>query len=232
MTNRKNQQAARVLMEGIRRVHEKQSLASPDKRDLLIREAAREFTEHGYGRASTNRIVRRAGISKGILFHYFGTKERLYFELLDSAAGAIREAVEAGPEDLSSDPIDRIISLSRAEFRFYAARPDLYRLFRRAVSDPDMAKTVKDRYANSGLALFSESLRGARFAEGVNEGTAVTVLAWIVNGFNEAFLPSAKSTDDPEELMDRYETGLRRYLSLVAPCLCRSDSNCNLGGSA
>jgi AcrR family transcriptional regulator len=212
-------------------VHDEFAALPPTKRSALIRESIQEFAEHGYARASTNRIVQRVGIAKGSLFHYFGTKERLYLALLDAAAERIRKAVQAAAQDLPGNPVERVIALARGEFGFYAANPELYRLFRRAVSDPDTAKMVRARYADSGMALFGESLAGAAFADGVDEPTATAVLAWIVNGFNEAFVPTATTTTDPEVLLRHYEAGLRRYLSIVAPCVCSATDNPNSGGS-
>lgn len=44
-----------------------------------IRQAAlEEFAAHGYEKASTNRIVKAAGIGKGMLFYYFTSKQELY----------------------------------------------------------------------------------------------------------------------------------------------------------
>jgi len=48
-----------------------------DKQMRIINAAMKEF-RYGYKKASTDIIVKEAGISKGLLFHYFGTKEQLY----------------------------------------------------------------------------------------------------------------------------------------------------------
>ncbi|MCL2193139.1 MAG: TetR/AcrR family transcriptional regulator, partial [Treponema sp.] len=48
-----------------------------EKRDRILNAAMKEF-RYGYVKASTDIIVKEAGISKGLLFHYFGTKEQLY----------------------------------------------------------------------------------------------------------------------------------------------------------
>lgn len=53
-----------------------------EKRALILQVSAEEFIQCGYTGASTNTITRRAGISKGILFHYFGSKKELYLYLL------------------------------------------------------------------------------------------------------------------------------------------------------
>lgn len=49
-----------------------------EKQDRFIHAALKIFAENGYKRASTDEIVREAGISKGLLFHYFGSKQGLY----------------------------------------------------------------------------------------------------------------------------------------------------------
>lgn len=49
-----------------------------EKQDRFINAALKVFSEHGYQKASTDDMVREAGISKGLLFHYFGSKLGLY----------------------------------------------------------------------------------------------------------------------------------------------------------
>lgn len=56
---------------------EKFTKLEEDKRQRIINAAMKEF-RYGYKKASTDIIVKEAGISKGLLYHYFGTKEQLY----------------------------------------------------------------------------------------------------------------------------------------------------------
>ena len=49
-----------------------------EKQDRMINAALKFFAENGYRRASTDDMVKEAGISKGLLFHYFGSKLGLY----------------------------------------------------------------------------------------------------------------------------------------------------------
>lgn len=44
----------------------------------MINAALKVFARNGYRHASTDDIVKEAGISKGLLFHYFGSKIGLY----------------------------------------------------------------------------------------------------------------------------------------------------------
>ena len=54
-----------------------------EKQDRMINAALRVFAKNGYRHASTDVIVREAGISKGLLFHYFTNKIGLFSFLFD-----------------------------------------------------------------------------------------------------------------------------------------------------
>lgn len=59
---------------------------SKDKQDSMINAALKVFAKDGYQKASTDTIVKEAGISKGLLFHYFGNKKTLYCFVLQYSA--------------------------------------------------------------------------------------------------------------------------------------------------
>ncbi len=52
-----------------------------EKRERVITAALKEFS-NGYTAANTDVIVKEAGISKGLLFHYFGSKRGLFLFLI------------------------------------------------------------------------------------------------------------------------------------------------------
>ena len=57
-----------------------------EKQDRMINASLKIFSRGGYRHASTDEIVKEAGISKGLLFHYFPTKLGLYGFLFDYSA--------------------------------------------------------------------------------------------------------------------------------------------------
>ena len=52
-----------------------------EKQDRMINASLKIFSRGGYRHASTDEIVKEAGISKGLLFHYFGSKLELSREV-------------------------------------------------------------------------------------------------------------------------------------------------------
>jgi len=55
------------------------------RRTSILSAAAAEFGERGFEGASYNRIIERAGISKGAMYYYFADKDDLYRTVLDAA---------------------------------------------------------------------------------------------------------------------------------------------------
>lgn len=53
-----------------------------ERKKQLLRVALDVFIEKGYYGTSTREIARRAGVSSGLLFHYFSSKESIYLELV------------------------------------------------------------------------------------------------------------------------------------------------------
>ena len=54
----------------------------PERRAALLDAAAQEFGAHGYEDASFNRILERAGVSKGAAYYYFDDKEDLFLTVV------------------------------------------------------------------------------------------------------------------------------------------------------
>ena len=65
-----------------------------ERKAQILQIATEEFVRCGYAGASTNTITRRAVISKGILFHYFGSKKELYLYMLKDMVERFTAAAE------------------------------------------------------------------------------------------------------------------------------------------
>ncbi len=53
------------------------------KREQILQVCIEEFAQNGYDNTSTNTIVKRLGISKGVLFLYFKSKSNLYMYIVN-----------------------------------------------------------------------------------------------------------------------------------------------------
>ena len=57
----------------------------PERQDLIRKSAMVEFGESSFKNTSADSIAKRAGVSKGLLFHYFKDKRELYLYLFQYA---------------------------------------------------------------------------------------------------------------------------------------------------
>ena len=78
------------------------------KRDRIINSAIDEFAKYPYAKASTNNIVENAGISKGLLFHYFGNKKDLYDKLSRFVFNKLSDEIKANIDWEQTDILERI----------------------------------------------------------------------------------------------------------------------------
>src|SRR5947209_4754993 len=62
----------------------RQRLDHDQRRRQILDCARRLFSERNYAAVSTTEIARQAGVARGLLHHYFGTKRELYLEVMRS----------------------------------------------------------------------------------------------------------------------------------------------------
>ncbi len=87
--------------------------ADPAKKQRVLDAGIAEFADHGYERANINVIAKRAGISIGLMYKYFDTKEDLFITCMDEAIGTM-EGVIGGIVNSEDKILDRAEQLIRA----------------------------------------------------------------------------------------------------------------------
>ena len=87
--------------------------------------ATAEFAAHGFERASTNTIAAEAGVAKGLVFHYFGTKEELYLAIIDRVGERLIAAYLAEAE-WPADLFERLYAFSLFKVRVFQNDPNGY----------------------------------------------------------------------------------------------------------
>lgn len=113
------------------------------KRDSILEIAAEEFSQKGFDGASFNRIIERAGLSKGAAYYYFDDKADLFetvlqfgieqfAEFLDAADHApdapeafwqtVQDHVDRGLGLMASNPW--LLRFLRMFYAMYASSPD------------------------------------------------------------------------------------------------------------
>jgi AcrR family transcriptional regulator len=93
----------------------------------ILAAAVKEFTDKGYGGARIDAIAARARANKRMIYHYFGSKERLYLAVLESAYVNIRTA-EAQLRLADLAPMAAIERLAEFTWDYFLAHPEFLSL--------------------------------------------------------------------------------------------------------
>lgn len=100
------------------------------KNNELIEAALDEFSSHSYENASLNKIIKKAGISKGLFYYHFEDKKALYSSILETAAENQVEFINKNmkEQDLTDKDIFENLKLQfQISGKFAAANPKYYK---------------------------------------------------------------------------------------------------------
>ena len=71
---------------------------SEETRTRILEAAVKQFSVHGYNKASVDSICEQAGVSKGAFYHHFQTKQDVFLALLDGWLQTFDQAIEASKD--------------------------------------------------------------------------------------------------------------------------------------
>jgi TetR/AcrR family transcriptional regulator, transcriptional repressor for nem operon len=80
-------------------------------RERLLQAAFREVYKSGFQSAGLDAILAEAGVTKGALYHHFGSKEALGYAIVEEIIGPDNRGQWLGPLQNSKDPIDTLIGI-------------------------------------------------------------------------------------------------------------------------
>jgi TetR/AcrR family transcriptional regulator len=101
---------------------------NPQASRARILEAARiEFVSHGLSGGRVDRIAEKSGVTKNLIYHYFGSKDALYLQVLERIYADLREHQQ--DHDLRNlPPVEGMKRLVSNTFDHFVATPDLIRV--------------------------------------------------------------------------------------------------------
>lgn len=164
----------------------------PDINRKILKEALIEFSKEGYAMASTNRIVKKAGVSKGSLFNYFGSKEELYLLLMSEAVSKFTESLKTTV--FNSEAIsERFIALSEKAFEWYSNNRDLYHfMITLSDTDHDIQQLFIKREGESLKIDFIGIILGSYKSDEFSKEELHQIVSWLFNAMKTEL--SAKIT--------------------------------------
>lgn len=100
-------------------------LANDERRARLLELGVELFSRHPYDALTTDAIASEGRISKGLLFHYFGSKRGFYLATIEHVADRLLDAVVLDPSlppfDAVLDALDRFLDFVGEHAAIYRA---------------------------------------------------------------------------------------------------------------
>lgn len=172
----------------------------------LIEIAREHFTRDGYASAATEEIVAQAGVTRGALYHHFGSKEGLFLAVLHEVQREVAEQVSTAADSAGDNGWDVLKAGCRA-FLEASLAPQVRRIL--LVDAPAVLgwEAWRQADAEGAFPLLREGL--AQFQqEGALQGLSVDALAHLLSGaMNEAALWVSQS-DQPDAALEAAVTSL------------------------
>jgi AcrR family transcriptional regulator len=180
-------------------------------RERLIEAAIECMANYGPAGASVERITRSAGVSRGLVGHHFGGKQRLLLEAFQRLAEEMRAAFGGEDPSTEPDPVGALRTAIGNEFEGTVASPTRARawfgFWQAALGDPELRQVNEKLYAEE-RERYSGLFRAAALQRGLHldHRQAGTALVALVDGaWNELTLEGAGfGLDDAYALCDHY----------------------------
>lgn len=193
----------------------------PEKRERILKAALQEFAVKGYQNASTNSIVKEAGISKGLLFHYFKSKKDLFrflcsyvIESLESEYNSIYEKLE------SSDIFERLKQITMFKIDLIRRRTELYNFalsiyLNHHDAFSDEMNTFSKSFTEKLYIKLHEGLNLSSFKEDIDVARALDIIRWTLDGYGNKLIAQFKDVHLDNSEYELYVKEIDEYYDLI-----------------
>ena len=189
---------------------------TPDvRRQALIDATARCLAEKGIGGTSVRAICARAGVSSGLLTHYFPGVDALILATYVDVGARVSAALDAAIASAGNDPRDRLRACLLANLRPPVLDPDLLAtwiaFWSLVTSDPAIAAVHADVYRGTRHQL--ETLLGEaapQLSQAQKRIAAISLTALVDGLWLELCLDRSSFT--AEEAQAMVESAMMRWL--------------------
>lgn len=177
-------------------------------RTVLLEAALDVFGEEGYSRANVGAIAERAGVSRTLVYHHFGSKEELLLALYEDLHAEVIERVQ-GAVSPDRGPIENLVAGANAHFDACGELKIARVLLLEAPSLPSLTSRVDARLRDWHQFLERE-LR--QLPDGKNASTTARILLGALHAATMAIV----SHDDPTSESKRASNAFGRLVRGLA----------------
>lgn len=188
------------------------------KEKAILAAAIHEFAVNGFDQASTNQIAKASGASKGLIFHYYDSKEKLFEASVNEAIDFSMKKFDFRTWDLTDDLIKKLSVLCEQEVLFCRDYPDIYRLTVTAFTRPPKLLTSKmsklfGKLSSMAPQFFNQVINSLNLKDDVDTNVLQAVLQSHYNYYSSQSM--GYLTEHPEATIDDVKPIIDRFLEML-----------------
>lgn len=199
-----------------------------DRKKVIISAGIREFSQKTYKEASTDSITKACGISKGILFHYFGSKKEFYLFCLESAMQKLNAPAKSpGDADSFYDILFASMDEKMALCTHYRDEMHMVNMASRdAATEIAMRKAeILQRYAIQkkleSASILKKALQTLPLKENIDSQMMVECVSLYVNAVLNKYLIQYQQTPDAFFKNKEFiKVEMKQYLDMMLSGIC------------
>jgi TetR/AcrR family transcriptional regulator len=195
-----------------------------EKRDRIIQSAMQEFCK-GYRAANTDEITKNAGISKGLLFHYFGSKKGLFLFLMKYAAETVRSEYIKVIID-SRDFLENLRKVSLLAMDLTFKYKLIYEFMVKGffslneVFPEGLPKDIHNPTQQMMLQIY-QNTDTSLFRDDIDIEKSRNIIIWTMKGFTDKLLVYGNEVENYKAHYDEIMKELDEYLQILRKILYR-----------
>lgn len=111
-------------------------------KERILNVAIEEFAQNGYKATSTNVICKKANISKGLLYHYYNSKENIYITVVRHVIDTFKRNIAINIKESNKKGIDYVEEYFDIKFKFFRENPLYSKIIVNLVIDNNIEKAM------------------------------------------------------------------------------------------
>jgi len=173
-----------------------------EKQDRMINAGLKVFAKNGYRHATTDDIVKEAGISKGLLFHYFNNKVGTYIFLMDYSVRFLLLELSRSVKEDTTDFFELCKQIEFGKLQVLKNYPYMQAFLDKAFEEVclealEECEEQKEAYRNK-LEEYYAQVSEYKFKNGIDFMQMRTLIGYVIKGITVENLVS--DTMQPENM--------------------------------
>jgi len=159
-----------------------------EKQNHIIDAALTAFARNGYKKTSISDIAERAGIAKGMVNYYFGSKKNLYLHLAELCFGILNKTMEENYDASVTEYFDRLKMMADIKIAAMKEHPAIYPFIASIYHETDEeVRNELNHYFSEGYktreSLITRDVDVSRFKADIDPKMLDRLFAWAAEGY-------------------------------------------------